>query len=248
MQEISPPVEQEVITNVVTNVLEATTIIADELYAQYGAIADLTVDELRTDYMRAARYLAGNTSNLDYIHIHDEEINSITGTVKTSGGTPLTEQLHHGTRYFYWTDSSHTQMTSDQITEYPVTVYQYDEGNKGRIFFSEEGGYKVPVIKLGQGTDSGGVNGTAKIVKDTTGLDVLYTTPTGDDLGLRAESYLDLYGLRKPTELDFSEWDNGEFTETLDGEIVEGFLVDFDAHGRPIKITDGTGHEMDVVW
>ena len=65
MQEISPPVEQEVITNVVTNVLEATTIIADELYAQYGAIADLTVDELRTDYMRAARYLAGNTGALD---------------------------------------------------------------------------------------------------------------------------------------------------------------------------------------
>lgn len=248
VQEISPPVDQEIITNVVQTVIETTTIITDELYAQYGAIADLTVDELRTDYMRAARYLNSDTSNLDYIHIHDEEINFITGTVKTSGGTPLAEQLHHGERYFYWTDASHTQMTSDQVTAYPVTVYQYDEGNKGRIFFSMEGGYKVPVIKLGQGTDSGGVNGTAKIVKHTTGLDILYTTPQGDDLGLEAGSYLDLYGLRKPTELDFSAWDSGLVTETLDGGWINSWTITFDANDVPIKFTDADGHETDVVW
>ena len=35
----------------------------DAVIARYGDIADLTVNELRTDYLRAARYLAGNTDD-----------------------------------------------------------------------------------------------------------------------------------------------------------------------------------------
>lgn len=52
----------------------------------------------------------------------------------------------------------------------------------------------------------------------------------------------------KVAELDFSGWDSGYFTETLEDETVNGFLVDFDASGKPIKVTDGEGFETDVVW
>jgi len=61
------------------NVVITKTLITNELYADYGSIADLVVDELRTDYKRAQRYLAGDTSNLDYIHIHDDCIKFMTG-------------------------------------------------------------------------------------------------------------------------------------------------------------------------
>ena len=234
----------------------SNTIITNELYSEYGAIADLTVDELRTDYMRAARYMAGNTTNLDYIHIHDEEINFITGKVKRgSNDQPLTEQLHHGSRYFYWTDAAMTQMTSEKATEYPVIVYQYDEARKGRFFFTEEedsqgNTYKVPVLKLGQGSDAGGVNSTGRLIKHTDGLELSYTTEQGDVIGiwLRVSGYMDLYGLRKTTRMDFSDWDNGSFSEDVDGSRHNEYAVTFDGSGRPVKITDGDGHETEVLW
>ena len=74
--------------------LVSNTVITNELYADYGAIADLTVDELRTDYQKAARYLAGDTAALDYLYIHDEQIEFRSGTVHLDGGIPATEQLH----------------------------------------------------------------------------------------------------------------------------------------------------------
>lgn len=52
----------------------------------------------------------------------------------------------------------------------------------------------------------------------------------------------------KVAELDFSGWDSGYFTETLEDETVNGFMVDFDENGKPIKVTDGEGFETDVVW
>ena len=248
--------DEEKLEEVLPEIIHTETIVTNELYADYGSIADLTVDELRTDYMRAARYLAGNTGNIDYIHIHDEEIDFITGTVKRDEtDAPLTEQLHHGARYFYWTDGTKTEMTGTQVTDWPVTVYQYDEAKKGRFYFIQErdgqgSTYKVPVLKLGQGSDAGGVNSTGRLIKHTDGLELSYTTENGAEIGIwqRVSGYMDLYGLRKTTEMDFSGWDSGGFTETLDGDIVNSYAVTFDGQGRPVKITDGDGHETAVVW
>lgn len=50
-----------------------------------------------------------------------------------------------------------------------------------------------------------------------------------------------------PTELDFSEWDNGFFSETMDNGDVFNYLVEFDGSNRPVKIYDET-HECTVVW
>ena len=74
---------------------------------------------------------------------------------------------------------------------------------------------------------------------------------TKGDIGFEAgdEGYLDLYGLRKTTALDFSGWDSGTFKETVEG-IAEpySYKVEFDVQGRPVKITDDNGHEMAVMW
>ena len=40
---------------IVADTIISNTIITNELYADYGAIADLTVDKLRTDYKRARK-------------------------------------------------------------------------------------------------------------------------------------------------------------------------------------------------
>ena len=245
--------------------LEAKTVVAEsvivnELYGDFGDIADLTVNELRTDYQRAARYLAGNVASLDYLHVHDEEIGFITGVVKYDAqtGEALTEQLHHGSRYFWWKDATHERMTSLEDTGLPVIVYQYAEQVKGRFSFvtETEGGqtYTVPVLKLGYGSDAGGVNGTAKLVKHASGLEMSYVTGSGKQLGMwqRGEGYLDLVGLRKPTELDFSHWNPvngaGQFTETRDGGIESTYYVRFDQSGYPVSVTDDTGHVTTVRW
>ncbi|MBO7670380.1 MAG: hypothetical protein J6S60_07295 [Oscillospiraceae bacterium] len=239
------------------NHIVSNTIITNELYAEYGAIADLTVDELRTDYQKAARYLAGNTAALDFLYIHDEQIDFLTGTVHVEDDTPLTEQLHHRGRYFWWKDAEKTQMTSLEETPWPVTVYQYDELLKGTLRFEDyqpPGGgavTKVPVFVLGAGY--GNVHDPAKgrgfLRKGTNSFDVWLHNNAGEDRGLFiGEQYTDIVGLRKTTELDFSGWDDGSFTEEIDGGIAAAYEVDFDAQDRPVKITDGAGHETVVIW
>ena len=255
MEEWGDEIVTNTINTIITNKIISNTVITNELYSQYGAIADLVVDELRTDYQKAARYLAGNQSAMDYLHIHDEEINFISGTVKTSGGTPLTEQLHHGSRYFWWTDSGMTQMTSERATLYPVTVYRYDELVKGTYRFDnvQEGGSTVKVPQLifgaGYGNPADGDRGKGFIRKNTHSFDLWLLTNAGTRHGLFVgDCYTDIVGLRKTLTMDFSRWDSGVFTETLDGDMGAEYSVTFDAQGRPVKITDGSGHETAVIW
>jgi hypothetical protein len=244
---------------IVTETVISNTVITNELYAEYGAIADLVVDELRTDYQKAARYLAGNTAALDYLHIHDEEIDFLTGTVKTENGAPLTEQLHHGSRCFWWTDAEHTRMTSLEPTAWPVTVYQYNELVKGTYRFedvTEEGvTTKIPelVFGAGYGSSSDPDRGKGYLRKNRNSFDLWLLNRFGERQGIfigdpAGGGYTDITGLRKTTEIDFSDWDNGSFTETLDGEIVNSYAVEFDSQDRPVLITDGSGHETEIIW
>ena len=224
--------------------LVSNTVITNELYADYGAIADLTVDELRTDYQKAARYLAGDTAALDYLYIHDEQIEFRSGTVHLEDGVPATEQLHHRGRWFWWTDNTKTQMTSMEITAWPVIVYVYDELIKGVFQYESKTingvTVKIPVLTLGAGTgdQSDPDLGKGYLYKGTDSLRLYLHGST--DNGIFIGQYTDLVGLRKTTALDFSDYDNGSFTETIDGGLTETYAVTFD--------TDGSGHECGVIW
>lgn len=127
---------------VVAQTIISQTIITNELYASYGSIADLTVDKLRTDYKRAMKYLIGDKTPIDYIDIHDEVICFITAT---TDGTQTEQLTVHG-RKFFWTDGTHTQMTSEKDTGLPVTVYRYAEQVKAQFAFRG--------IRLADGTES----------------------------------------------------------------------------------------------
>lgn len=155
----------------------ANTVIAGELYADYGAIADLTVRRLRTDYLRARNWLRGSTAQLDYIDIHDEQIDLITAVTDGS----VTEQLSRDGLRCFWTDETHTQMTCMKETAWPVRVYRYSELTKLSIRFqpvelSGGGSTVMPVLILGAGDGSGNARGY--IYKDQTELRIRYV-PTG---------------------------------------------------------------------
>ena len=236
--------------NIKAETIISNTVITNELYSDYGAIADLTVDRLRTDWERARRYLAGNITPINYIYIHDEVIDFITGTTDGLSETQLTE----AGRSFYWTDETHTRMTCEKVTPYPVMVYVYDELVKASIRFVNtvyDGvPTKAPMIVLGAGYgEQDADRGKGFIRRGQEKFDICLKNREGSELGLFiGGDYTDLVGLRKTKEIDFSGWDDGYFTETADGDIRNGFLVDFDEDDRPVRITDASGHETAVIW
>ncbi|MBR7056057.1 MAG: hypothetical protein IKI17_03095 [Oscillospiraceae bacterium] len=241
--------------DIAANVVVSNTVITNELYAAFGAIADLAVDELRTDWQRAQRYLDGDASNLDYIHIHDEAICFRTAVVQVSpGGTPLTEQLHHGTRYFWWRDAGRTEMTSLEDTGLPVTVYRYTEYDKGQFCFAEErdaGGtvQKIPVLKLGAGTDATGVNGTARLVKHADGLELSYTASGGElaALHMREDGFADLRQRRASVRVDTALQ---RIAVTPEGALGSPVLIQYtESAGGNLSLTwpDGASFTVEVV-
>ena len=222
----------------------SNTIITNELYSEYGAIADLVVNELRTDYLRAARYLASNTSNLDYLYIHDEEIDFITATVKSGTPTP-TEQLHHGTRYFYWTDSTQTEMTSTKVTAYPVTVYQYDELTKASIHFEDvtlRSGVvtRMPVLRMGAGDGEG--HDYVELRKDVGEFLIRYYDVSGNT-DISMTKFVDSRQRRLSScAIDTTE---GTVTYTLEGDDWNYGLT-FTVSGDTVTYTWPDGHSCEV--
>lgn len=146
----------------------SNTVITNELYADFGAVADLTVWRLRTDYLRAQNWLLGNTAQVDYIDIHDEHIDFITAS--TDGSE--TVQLSRDGRRCYWTDETQTHMTFAAETPFPVYVYRYSELTKLSIRFralaTSEGNLVMPMITIGAGDGSG--NSVGYLYKDRTSL------------------------------------------------------------------------------
>ena len=163
----------------------SNTNITQEIYADYGNIADLTVDKLRTDYTKAQMYLNSDKSDVNYISIHDETISFITATAGSG-----TQQLTDGDRVFCWTDETHTQMTSEKTTDYPVTVYKYTELTKASIAFTSitlpDGTETVmPVLTLGAGDGVTSYSAKAIIYKSTNELVITYyQSGTGDPITL----------------------------------------------------------------
>lgn len=251
--------------------LGADAVFTDSLYAEMGDIAELTVDRLSTS-RRVRLYNLRNTGDDNFLEIQDNYLRLITGTVIFESDSPLTEQATN--RYgnpLYWSevpysinaqgypldeDGNQIYATTDQPTpgegetldDYKVMVYRYTELTKAELAFFNESGTYVPMLVMGAGDSNGRTKGILHKAAD--GFDINFTDTDGNDQGLRMNSagYMDLYGLRKPTELDFSGWDYGYFSEELDGEISGSWIVDFDGDGKPIKFTDGDGHETDVVW
>lgn len=245
-------------------VLGADAVFTDSLYAEQGDVAELTVDRVSTS-RRVRLYNLQNTDDDNFVQIQDNFIQLVTGSVKYSESdpnTPLTAQAtNRNGSSLYWqkepdsydSDGYPQDEDGNQIfatteeTDWPVTVYQYDELVKAQWSFEDVDGTYTPQIILGAGDPSG--NSKGFLYKEATDLILSYLTSSGDtvQITLGDDGYVDIHQLRRATEMDFSSWDNGTFTETLDGDILAAYLVDFDAYGRPVKIYD-SDHECDIVW
>lgn len=169
---------ETVLASAVLPIGEAQTItntyITNELYVNYGYIADLLVNRLRTDWGRAERFLSSDASPINYISIQDEQLRFITGT--TDGSS---KQLSFDGRPYYWADAAHSRLTAEE-TPYPAYAYDYTELVKLAFEFREitlSNGVKtvMPVLVLGAGTGTG-ENGKALIYKDSGGLRIKYYT------------------------------------------------------------------------
>lgn len=232
---------------------------ADALYSAFGEIADLSVNRLSTS-RRVVKYLAGDTSDDNFIRVAEQSLEFIAGIAK---GTTEQARNPNGELIYWEADPAGASIGSDgypyangeriftttKQTSWPVMVYQYEEQVKRAISFQSDGQYYYPVDVFGAGDNNGKQRGY--LVKRQNSLELTYETSMGKLLGLAArdDGYMDLMGLRKSTALDFSEWDKGYFAELVDGEKTPyRYTVTFDQQRRPIKITDNSGHATLIRW
>ena len=238
----------------------------DTLYAQQGDVAMLTVDWLDTSH-KIKRYLEQDTSDDNHIVIHDQRLQFVTGfVVLDDAGNPVTEQLcnRYGAPLYWMKDISgatiqdgypHDEngdqiMTTTEQTEWPVVVYQYQTYTKREITFDDSEA-KVPLDTYGAGYGHEDPNrGKGYIQKATNSFDLWLLNSNGEKIGaFFGDQFADITGLRKTTELDFSGWGSGSFTEKVDGkDAAYSYGVEFDSSGRPVKITDADGHATTIKW
>lgn len=236
---------------------------ADALYAALGEVADLSVDRLSTS-RRIALYLAGDTSDDNYIRISGQTLEFITGS--TDGVTTEQATNPNGALLYWEADVSGAELdalgypyvdgvriyTTTTKTAWPVYVYSYTEHVKRSMTFvwDDESGQYLPIDIYGTGYGKTDPDmGRGFLQKKKTSFDLWFHSITGEDLGIFiGEQYTDIVGLRKTKSLDFSRWDAGSFTEVVDGNLTEEYSVKFDDQGRPVRITDGDGHETTVSW
>lgn len=235
---------------------------ADALYSAFGEIADLSVNRLSTS-RRVVKYLAGDTSDDNFIRVAEQSLEFIAGIAK---GTAEQARNPNGELIYWEADPAGASIGSDgypyangeriftttKQTSWPVMVYQYEEQVKRAISFQSDGQYYYPVDVFGAGDDNGKQRGY--LVKRQNSLELTYETSTGKQLGLAAldEGYLDLFGLRKTVGLNFAGWEQGSFSETVEG-ISEPlkYGVEFATVGGkkvPVKIIYSDGAEMAIQW
>jgi hypothetical protein len=235
---------------------------ADALYAALGEIADLSVNRLSTS-RRVVKYLAKDTTDDNFIRVAEQSLEFVAGIAKST-----TEQAKNPNgELIYWeADPAGASIGSDgypyangeriftttKQTSWPVMVYQYEEQVKRAISFTSDGQYYYPVDVFGAGDTNGKQRGY--LVKRQNSLELTYETSTGKQLGLAAldEGYLDLFGLRKTVGLNFASWEQGSFSETVEGisEPLE-YGVEFATVGGkkvPVKIIYSDGAEMAIQW
>lgn len=224
---------------------------ADALYAALGNIADLTVDKFSTS-RRIKKYLRGDTSDDNHIRAHDEELMFVSGVyaggveqaTSPSGGPlywesdPDADGVILGTDGYPYKDGVRIFTTTAE-TDWPVYVYTYTELVKARFAFEQWGDIYTPVLTMGAGNPQGLNKGF--FTKSEDGLEIVYKANTGADIGMRlgAGGYMDLTGLRKPTNIAFT---NEGFTVTVDGGLSESFSYNHNTDGTISAIVDSTGH------
>jgi hypothetical protein len=158
----------------------SNTIITQNLYAQLGTIARLTVDRL----------LSGNVLNGDdvmrYIEIKDQCLTFIKAVKNTS--VPQIQYTNEKNELLYYklNETSGTQEITTEVTDTPVMVYQYIKYEKFKIYYeiNDTLGIDSPKIVWGSGNGTGDEQ-KAFMYKDDTGMLVKYIQSGGNELSIK---------------------------------------------------------------
>ena len=241
---------------------------AEALYATLGDIARLKVDSLSTS-RRIPMYLGKNTSDDNYIDIEDQHFALRRAWVKRdSYGNPLTEQAVNdfGSPLFWERDITSCTFGADgyprvagarvftttKSTSWPVMVYQYDSGDRVRLFFEESANFAPRMVwGEGYGDQADLDRGKGFIQKLGAEMEVLLKTSKGKYNGVKiGDEYTDLMGMRQTSVIDLSQVPNNKLYEKVDGyETMHSWTLQRDENNRPIRVeNDQDGHVCEVRW
>jgi hypothetical protein len=200
----------------------SNTIIVNNLYAEYGRVANLSVAELDTSWKKITNYLLKNIdvnasrADVNYQRIYEDRHETWTAKVApnnnpidleavangttinlTWDNTPSGDAVQYTTKEgtkLYWVDNTllKSGMTTN-VTPYPVMVYTYEELMKRVDSVELINGLYIPTTWYGAGSGVNN-NGKAHIYKDQEGFHIIY--------------YNSITG--EPTEIKFT--DNGFFS------------------------------------
>lgn len=189
------------------DVLVANTTIIQNLSAETGNIAELTVDRLETS-TKVQNYLVSNTDDVNYIRIEGQKIEYVTATIST-GDVQLEDRYGN---LLYWLDDTNVGTTIN-TTAYPVMIYNYTELTKMTMEFVLDGTVYVPVITLGAGNGVGNEE-KARIYKDADGLSIEYEDTDNNIGSIHVGKYVDATHRR----IASCDIDTGSSTITILGE------------------------------
>ena len=207
------------------DVVVSETVIVNNLYAQNGRIANLTVNHLLTgDFLSGDEYLF-------YIDIIDDLVEFIQAYRTDSPQVPY---LDNNGQPLYWESAAHEFMTTEE-TEWPVMTYVYEDSVVFSIKIEEiydtTGMLRIPVMTFGRGDGATPSSAKGKIYKDRSNFVIEYNkSNTGDkrliklsDAGVIVEnvnSDTNIRQLRNSMVVN----DLSEATDAQDGDIV--FVID----------------------
>lgn len=227
---------------IITNLLVSNTIVTETLYATYGDIAELTVDYLST-LNKLALYWLGTVTGQNYIEAYAQTFKSLTAT--TTGATvQLTDRS--GNKLYYRTGpvtATNYKLAgvSATVTPYPVIVNDWTSLTKlefGHIWDALESEY-LPQGIWGAGTGTGN-NGKFIMTKRTAGMDMVYTTTSGDEVALKFTDYVDAKMRRMKTfAIDKT---GGTVTYLLEGQTTgDEEVIDYTEDATSMTFTWADG-------
>ncbi|MBQ6985990.1 MAG: hypothetical protein IJQ25_03275 [Oscillibacter sp.] len=229
---------------------------ADALYAPYGEIANLAVDQLITT-RRIVKYLQGDQSDDNFIRAYQQNMEWVTGqctggTIQATNpnGEPLfwpvdVSGLSRGADGYPVTAQNERIFTTTTPTEYPVQVYTYNEAIKRSISFEAVNGIYSPIDRFGAGNQQG--NNRAWILKTADGFDIRYLTPDGNEIGIRmgTDGKVAIDGFQYDAEQIRAALGMAGFTASEDGGGLD--LTQINADGSASGVVVDTDGYTDVV-
>ena len=158
------------------DIVISNTVITNNLYAERGHIAELTVDRLDTSN-KLARFNGEDTSQMFFMRLYEQRMEFIEAS---TDGTEV-QLVDRHERALYWKDEE-KQQVSHEVTDFPIMVYAYTESKKLQMFFTldPESGFQIPMMVWGAGVlGPDDENGKGFLFKDATGFVFRYVKANG---------------------------------------------------------------------